>query len=77
LLYQFVAHVLPKYSDPAKTPDQMKEKILDEVVGRYLGLFFAAVCDPRIFYALKSGSILITDFWADRHHHDNIFPNLY
>jgi hypothetical protein len=52
LLYQFVAYVLPKYNDPAKSAAQMKAKILDEVVGRYLALFFAAVhiplCHPCI-----------------------------
>lgn len=45
LLYQFVAYVLPKYSDPTKTPAQMRAIILDEVVGRYLAIFFATVCN--------------------------------
>ena len=54
LLHQFVAYVLPKYSDPAKTLAQMKERILDEVVGRYLGLFFAAVCNSCIAYVSRS-----------------------
>lgn len=49
LLYQFVAYVLTKYSDSAKSPVQMKAKILDEVVGRYLGLFFASVRIPLTY----------------------------
>lgn len=48
LLHQFVAYVAPKYADAAKTSAQVKERILDEVAGRYLGIFFAAVRDFHI-----------------------------
>jgi hypothetical protein len=48
LLHLFVAYVAPKYADTAKTPAQLKERILDGVVGRYLGIFFAAVRNSYI-----------------------------
>jgi hypothetical protein len=54
MLPQFVAYVLPKCADSTKPAGQIKEKILDEVVGRMLGLFFAAV---SIFIRTKTGVV--------------------
>jgi cytochrome P450 len=43
LLPDFVAYVLPKYSQEGKTVAQIKEMIVEQTAGRILGIWFAAI----------------------------------
>jgi len=56
MLPQFVAFVLPKYANTIKDPAEMKEKILNEVVGRYLVVFFAAVSLPQSMQTIMTAT---------------------